>query len=160
MEYDKQTMAMAHGKQLPISAKQSVVVCAYVKGKDLQKVKKMLARVMQLKQAIPFSRYNKGAGHRPGLGPAQYPIKTAKHLLMLLESAESNAQQKGLDVNKLVISHIKSDNAGTSWRYGRQRRRRAKRTHIEVILTESKKVAKETEKKKEPKATEAKGTQK
>src|SRR3989344_5607642 len=143
MEYDKKTMAMAHGKHLPISTKKSVAICQYLRGKSLKRAKQILEDAMNMKRPIPFTRYNQSVSHRPGMGPAKYAVKTAQHLLMLLESAEANAQHKGLDVNTLKISHLKADGAGTVWRYGRHKRIRAKRSHVEVVLSqiESKKPA-------------------
>lgn len=35
----------------------------------------------------------------------KYPVKVANHFLSVLESAEANAEYKGLDTENLVITH-------------------------------------------------------
>src|SRR3989344_1785498 len=124
--YDQKTMALAKGKFLPISAKTSVVVCQYLRGKPVERVKRILNNVINMKEPIPFTKNNKSISHRPGMGPGRYPVNTAFHILALVESAEKNAQHKGLDTKSLYIQHIKADDAGTNWHYGRLRRRKWK----------------------------------
>ena len=53
-----------------------------------------------------------------------------------MEQAEANAQFKGLNTGKLIISQIIANKASRPWRYGRKRRRRMKRTTVEVIVRE------------------------
>ena len=148
-EYNKETMALVVGKALPISTKQSIEVCNFIRNKNVQKMKDYLNDVINMKKVVKFTRFNKGMGHKKGVGPGRYPIKTSTEILRLLESAESNAQFKGLNSLNLVIGHIKADKASSAWHYGRQRRRKMKRTTVEIILTEkeTKKVEKVSDKK-------------
>ena len=136
-EYQKETMAKAIGRSLPISTRHSVEICSFIRGKNLQKMKSYLESVIEKEKAIPFKRYNKGVGHKPGMGPGRYPIKAASDILMLLKSAESNAQSKGIGTANLIIAHARADKAGTNWHYGRKRARKMKRSHVEIILKES-----------------------
>jgi large subunit ribosomal protein L22 len=170
-DYNKETMAKVTGRSLSISTKQSIEVCNFIRGKNLQKMKDYLKDVIDMKKAVKFTRFNKGLGHKKGIGPGRYPINTVTEILMLLESAESNAQLKGLNSANLIIGHINADKASSAWHYGRQRRRKMKRTNLNIILInqesnknvkikvnenkkslESKKISKETAKKTEVKS--------
>jgi large subunit ribosomal protein L22 len=155
-EYNKETMAKASGISLPISRKQAVLVCNFIRYKNLQKAKQMLEEVMQKKIAVPYTRFGHGVAHRPGIGPGRYPITTAAEILGLLESAEANAQLKGLNTSNLVIGDLRVNRASVAWHYGRHRRVRMKRCHVDVILTEKKGEAKQNKAEKTEKKKEAK----
>ena len=58
----------------------------------------------------------------------------------ILKSAEANAQYKGLNSANLFIKHVSAQKGPTTHHYGRHRGRKAKRTHIEIVLEEKKKV--------------------
>lgn len=126
--------AKASGKSLPVSFKHSVEVCNMVRGKDLQKAKKLLTEVVDFKRAVPYRRYGHDTPHRPGIGAGRYPIKTAKEVLMLLESVEANAQFKGLNTNNLIIVSISANKAARPYRAGRHRGRKAKRANLDVVV--------------------------
>lgn len=128
--------ATAVGRTLPISTKQSIEICSFIRNKSLQKAKALLNEVAAKKTAVPFKRF-KAVGHRKGkLAAGRYPIKASKEILKLLESVEANAQFKGLSTANLVINHICAHKASRPWHYGRQRRRKMKRTNIEIIVKE------------------------
>ena len=111
--------------------------------------------VSNKKKPIPFIRFNKNIGHKKGMGSGRYPIKSSEKILKLLESAEANAQFKGLNTADLVIKHICANKAANAWHFGRKRRRKAKRTSIEVIVQEERK-DKETKKASNKKSVENK----
>jgi large subunit ribosomal protein L22 len=157
--YNKEHMARAIGHALPISTKQSIMICNVLRKKTVAKAKNILNEVISLKHAIPFTRFTNALGHKPGgMGPGRYPVKASSHFLSLLENVEANAQFKGLNTSDLIISHISSQAGGNSWRHGRQSRRRMKITHIEIVVEESKK--KKEPEKKEQKPKEKKTEQK
>jgi large subunit ribosomal protein L22 len=137
-EYNKETMAKASGRSLPISRKQAILVCNFIRYKNLQKAKKMLEDVSEKKIAVPYTKFGHGVAHRPGMGPGRYPIRTVQEILMLLESAESNAQLKGLNTANLIIGDLRVNTSGFAWHYGRNGRMRQKRCHVDVILFEKK----------------------
>lgn len=146
-KYDSKTQARAVGLSLPVSTKKAVEICLRIKGKSVEKAKGYLSRVMSATQPVLYTRFNRGgAGHKPGMAVARYPMKTAEHMLYLLESVEANAESKGLNTKSLVITHIAAQKAGKSWHYGRLRRRKMKRTTVEVVVSELEE--KNTEKKK------------
>lgn len=134
-----ETQAKVHGKDLSISTKQSIEIANFIRGKNIEKAKNELKKVIEKKLAIPFKRYNRDMGHKKGnIAAGRYPQKAAKEFLNLLNSLESNAQNKGLSTN-LVIKIIIPNKASRPWHYGRRRRIKMKRTHIEIIAEEIKK---------------------
>lgn len=128
--------ARAYGSALPISTKQSIEICNFIRGKNLNKAIAHLKRVLEMKGAIPYKRFTDGVGHKPGIASGRYPQKASKHILELLESVKSNASVKNLDTDNLRITHLVANKASRPWRYGRQKRRKAKRTHVEIIVKE------------------------
>ncbi|MBN1645057.1 50S ribosomal protein L22 [Candidatus Woesearchaeota archaeon] len=133
----KENCAKAVGVSLPISLKQSIMVCASIRGKPVDMVKEYLANVAKKKKAVPFTRFNRDMGHRRGMAAGRFPVNAAKNILSILESAESNAQFKGLSTGNLIITHASAQKGPSTWRFGRHRRRKAKRTHVEIILAET-----------------------
>lgn len=129
-------MARAIGMALPISFKQSVEICDFIKNKNVNDVKKNLQNVIDKKTAIHFKRYNWDLGHKKKIGPARYPERASKEFIKLIESVEANAQFKGLNTSKLVIAHISAHKSGKSLHFGRKTRRKMKRTKIEIIVEE------------------------
>ncbi len=135
-KYESETMARASGRSLPISTRQSIEISNFLRGKKLEKAKNILQRVMEKKQAIPYRIYNDNIAHKPGIGPGKYPEKASMHILKLLESVEANAQFKGIDTSKLIVAHISANQAARTLHYGRKRRRKMKRTNIEIVVKE------------------------
>ena len=138
--YTKEHMARALGTALPITFKQSVEICRFIKNRNINEAKKMLHNVVEKKAAVPFKRYNWDLGHKKKIGPASYPEKASKEFIRLIESVEANAQFKGLNTSNLIIAHVSAHKAGKAWHYGRKTRRKMKRTNIEIVVEEKKKV--------------------
>lgn len=134
--YNKENMVRAIGISLPISFKQSIEICNFIRYKDLGNAKKVLSKVENKEEAIPFKRFNRDLGHKTKIGPGRYPLKASLEISKLLESAEANAQFKGLNTANLFIKQICANKGGKVWHYGRKIRREAKRTNIEVVLEE------------------------
>lgn len=153
-----ENMAKAVLKSAPISSKHSIEICNMIRGKKVQSVKDQLQEVTELKKAVPFKRFNADVGHKPGMGPGRYPVKAAKMIKEIIESAEANAQFKGLNKDDLVIKHISAQKASRPMRGGRNRGRLGKRTNIEVVLEEitTKKTPSTKKDVKTPKVKEAK----
>lgn len=141
--YNQEHMARAVVMALPISFKQSVEVCNFIKNKNTVDAKKILYNVIEQKTAVPFKRYIYDLGHKKKIGPARYPEKTSKQFIKLLEAVEANAQFKGLNTSNLAILHVSAHKSGKGWHSGRHSRRRMKRTNVEIVVEEK---AKKTEK--------------
>lgn len=133
-----QNEASAVGQSMPISTKFAVEICNQLRGKTVAKAKNFLESVIQKKRAVPMKRYNRDQAHKPGIAAGRYPIKACQAILTVLKNAEANAQFKGLSTASLSIKHISAKQGPKAWRLGRKRRRRAKRTHVEIILAEQK----------------------
>jgi large subunit ribosomal protein L22 len=153
-------MAKACGRDLSISTKKSVEICNFVRGKPVEKAKSFLERVIVKKSAVPMKRYKTDTGHKSGMAAGRYPIKTAEAILQIIESAESNAQSKGLSTKDLIIVHIAVHKASKPWHMGRKKRQKMKRSHIEVVVAENKQHEKQDKPAKETKEDHKKEIQK
>src|SRR3989338_895061 len=137
-QYDPKKQARAVGVSLPISGKKSVEICSSIRGKSLAKAKAFLARVMDMAEQVRYTKFNRGGtGHKAGGSAGIYPIKSAKVILKLLNTVEANAESNGLDTKSLKIIHIASQKAPVAWHYGRQRRTKMKRSHVEIMVEEA-----------------------
>ena len=141
---DPEKTAKASGREIKVSRKHAREVCRAVKGMTLTNAKAYLRDVTQKKKAVPFTRYNKKAGHRHGLVKAfsgRYPIKAAQKILIVIEAAEANAENKGLDTDRLRILHAAAY-PGTKIKrfmpraHGRTSPKFETLTHIEIVLNE------------------------
>lgn len=143
-ELDAEKTAKASGRELSVSPKHAREVCKTIKGMHLDKAKRYLEQVMAKKQPVPFRRFTKKLGHRHGMHKAmvgKYPIKAAKEVLKVLESAEGNAEFKALDVERLRIIHA-SAYPGIKLKrsipraFGRSSPKNKTLTHVEIVLEE------------------------
>ncbi len=103
---DPDTTAKALGKEMPVSPKFAREVAGMIRGMKVETAQKALEDVIDKKRAVPLKRYNKRVSHKAGVGPGRYPVKAAKAILDVLNSAASNAEYKGLDVSNMAISTI------------------------------------------------------
>jgi len=72
----------------------------------LAAAKDFLQAVIVKRKPVPFKRHRKKLAHRRGAGGSgQFPVKTARAILRVLDNAEANATYKGLDTEKLRIVH-------------------------------------------------------
>ena len=75
-----------------------------------------MENVLELKQCVPFLRFT-GHGSRTAqakefkANQGRWPAKSAKHVLALLKNLQANAESKGLDADKCVISHAATQRA-------------------------------------------------
>jgi len=113
--------ARAYGRALRASPKSSVIVCRAISGKNLDKGKRLLLNLFSQKQSIN----------------GKYYTKTVKEVMDILNSAEHNAEFKGLDPERLVIFASSHQGFGF-WRPRNWKRRREKRkmSNIQIVLEE------------------------
>ncbi|RLE96917.1 MAG: 50S ribosomal protein L22 [Thermoprotei archaeon] len=97
--------AIAAGRDLRISYKDTVELLNAIRGKKLEEAKRILEDVIAMRRPIPYRRFYGKVGHRRGMGPGRYPVKAAKAVLKVLENAEANAEFKGLDTSRLWVVH-------------------------------------------------------
>lgn len=105
-----------------VSLKNSVRVCKEIKGKDVESAKRFLE--MMINEKINLD--------------GKYYTKICKTLLQLLNSAEANAKNKNMNVERLFIKEAKANKGVRFYRVGRIKRgiRRSKSTHLEIVLSE------------------------
>jgi large subunit ribosomal protein L22 len=143
-ELDPERAVKASGRELRISPKHAREVCKTIKGMRLYQAKRYLAQVVAKKQPVPFRRFVKKLGHRHGMQKAmvgKYPVKAATEILRVLESAEGNAEFKGLDVERLRVIHASAYPGFKMKRaipraFGRSSPKNKSLTHVEIALEE------------------------
>lgn len=144
IELDPAKSVKASGRELRISPKHAREVCKTIKGMHLDKAKEYLMRVKLKEQPVPFRRFVKKLGHRHGMQRdmvGKYPIKAAAEILKVLESAEGNAEFKGLDIERLRIIHAVAYKGIMLKRaipraFGRSTPKYKPLTHVEIALEE------------------------
>jgi large subunit ribosomal protein L22 len=132
----------------PVSLKFSVEVCNQIKTMPVNRAIAFMKRINAHEEFLPLRVYNKKVAHRKGDSRAgvksgRFPEKVATEFIKLLELAKSNADNLGLDAEKLLIIHIYANAGINRFSYqskgriaGKARRRNA--TNIEVIVQEMK----------------------
>jgi len=139
---DPESTVKASGRELRISHKAAREICNTIKGMRLEQAKRFLRLVVAKKQPIPFKRFRKKVGHKGQLQKAdagKYPVKAAKHILKILDNAEANAENKGLDTESLKIIHASAYPGMKIKRYqprafGRASPKFETLTHVEIVL--------------------------
>jgi len=116
------------------------------RGLNILKAIQYMERVLEHKAIIPFRRFTGGPGrhamcknfnHHNG----RFPEKSVKHVMALLVNLKSNAEAKGLDVEKCQISHVATQRAVNGRRrtyraHGRISPYLSSNCHIEFTCTE------------------------
>jgi len=139
---DESKLAKGMGVGLNMSFKHSVTVCDRVRNMELSKAINLLELVILKERAIPFKRFRTGVGHRKGDGKetiAKYPKKAASEILKVLRNVEANADYKGLDTEKLKLTHIEAHKGARRRRIkpkGRWKLWRTELVHIQAIAEE------------------------
>lgn len=87
--------AIAKGTNAVVSLKTSRLLLREIKGKKVDKVKKFLEGLTKEKRDVD----------------GQYHTKTAKKLLEIVKSAEANAKNKTMNVEKLFVRNARADKA-------------------------------------------------
>jgi len=136
--------AKASGRELKVSHKAAREVAKAIKGMDLAKAKEYLREVIAERKPIPYKRYTKKLGHKGGMQKScvgRYPIKTARAVLRVLQATQANAENKGLDVDRLRIMHSTAYQGMKLKRYTPRAHGRASPkyeilTHVEIVLEE------------------------
>ena len=108
-----------YGRGIAVSTKYSVLVCRKITGMSLQKGKNILSGLAEERLDMDGKHYT----------------TISKELLSMLNSAESNAEFKGLEPSRLMI-HASAHKAFSYFRPRGMKRRREKRkmTNLQVVL--------------------------
>ncbi len=136
--------AKASGRELKVSHKAAREICKAVKGMNLVQAKEFLRDVMAKKKPVPYTRYTKKLGHKGGMQNhcvGRFPIKCAERILHVIEAAQANAEDKGLDVDRLRIMHAAAYTGMKNKRFtprahGRASPKFETTSHVEIVLEE------------------------
>mmetsp|Transcript_41055 Transcript_41055/g.36391 ORF Transcript_41055/g.36391 Transcript_41055/m.36391 type:complete len:185 (+) Transcript_41055:56-610(+) len=154
----------ACGRDVRVHFKNTFEAAAAIRGWGLKTAIQYYKDVLAHKRCIPFKRYRYGVGRTAqakefgGNGLGRWPEKPVKVLLGLLHNLQANAAVKGLDDDKLVVSHILVNKAPK----GRRRTYRAhgrigpylnSPCHVEIFCTLKDEDVKKENDKKAPKLT-------
>lgn len=115
--------ATAKGTSAPISFRHSRIICREIRGKKVGKVKKILEAVLDKKRSLD----------------GKYYTKTVEKILDIIKSAEANAKQKNLVVERLFIKKATADKGEASYRAKTRwnlRGRKQKSANIEIVVEE------------------------
>lgn len=121
------TACKARGSDLRVHFKNTRETAQAIKHMPLRRAQRYLKNVIAKKEIVPYRRFNGGVGrkaqcHAFGVAQGRWPVKSAEFLLQLLRNAESNADYKGLEPDRLVVEHIQVNRAA-------KMRRRTYRAH-------------------------------
>jgi len=141
---DREKAAIASGRDLRISPKAAREICLAIRKMRLQRVKSFLEEVAEGKKAVPFKRHKKEVAHRRGLQgwyAGRYPKRASLEILRVVKALEANAEEKGLDVERLKIVHAATQRAGKIRKYiprafGRSSPYFQQLTHVELAAEE------------------------
>lgn len=111
---DDETAVRAIGRELPISPKMTAELCRVLRGRKVEDAKEYLERVIALDRPVPMRRHRTMVAHKHGTGPGRYPVKVARHVLRIVQSAEENAGYKGLEVDDMRIKVIAAHRGRTT----------------------------------------------
>jgi len=103
--YDKTRHVRAALREKTISHKHAREIAHSIKGKSIESARSYLQSVTTLEHAVPFKRYNNEVAHKSDTGvmAGRYPKKAASEFLKLLDNLESNAEYRGMDLDRLKI---------------------------------------------------------
>lgn len=141
MKTDPEKTSRALGSEISVSPKHCREVCKMLTGMKVEDAKKYLQGVIDLKTPVPYTRFKMFLNPKPKVGPARYPKKAAKEILRVLESAQSNAEYKGLESDNMRVKLAAAHRGRIEKSYmpraqGRSSPWNEQTTNIEIILEE------------------------
>lgn len=103
--YDKTRHVRAALREKTISHKHAREIALKIKGMSIEKARTYLQAVINLERAVPFKRFNNEMGHKSDTGvmSGRYPKKASTEFIRLLDNLESNAEYRGMDLDRLKI---------------------------------------------------------
>ena len=141
--FDSTKHVRASIREKKISHKHARETAKAIKGLTLEKARDYMLSVIAKERAIPFARFKNQVGHRsdPGMMSGRYPEKTAGEFLKLLDNLESNAEYKGMDMDRLKIINATSHKGVAIKRFipraqGRATDKNDILTHVELVAQE------------------------
>jgi len=141
--YDATRHVRSSLREKDISHKHAREVAAAIKGLSIERARDYLQAVINKQRAISFGRFKNQVGHRsdPGMMSGRYPQKTAKEFIKVLDNLESNAEYKGMDLDRLRIVNATVHKGVVVKRFipramGRATPKNNVLTHVELVAQE------------------------
>lgn len=141
--YDTTKHVRASIREKGMSHKHAREIAHRISGMRIEKARDFLQRVVTLQSAVPMRRFNNQVGHKsdPGVMAGRYPQKTAKEFIRLLDNLESNAEYKGMDLDRLKIINATTHKGVLVKRFipramGRATPKNNVMTHAEIVAVE------------------------
>ena len=141
--YDATRHVRSSLREKDISHKHAREVAVAIKGLSIEKARDFLQAVINKDRAVKFGRFKNQVGHRsdPGMMSGRYPQKTAKEFIKVLDNLESNAEYKGMDLDRLKIINATVHKGVTIKRFipramGRATPKNDVLTHVELVAQE------------------------
>jgi len=141
--YDATKHVRSSLREKDISHKHAREVAVSLKGLSIEKARDYLQAVINKKRAVPFRRYKNQVGHKSdhGVMSGRYPQKTAKEFIKVLDNLESNAEYKGMDLDRLRIINATVHKGVIVKRFipramGRATPKNNVLTHVELVAKE------------------------
>ena len=141
--------ALSRGNDLKVHFKNTYETGNAIRGMSVARAQAFLAHVLAHKEIVPFRKHNGGVGrhaqvkglHCPN---GRWPTKSVVFIQKLLQNAIANAKAKGLNVERMFVSHVAVQQARPSRRrlyraHGRINSFCSSPCHIELILAEKQK---------------------
>jgi len=117
---DELNSARAMGYEMDISFKHAVEICRAIKGMKLDDAIDYLEDVVKMKRVVPFRNHKKKVAHKRGLKKwyaGRYPVKASKNILKVLKNLKANAEYKGLETHRLILTHAQAKKGRVLKRY-------------------------------------------
>ena len=140
-EIVKKDEAIVNGTSVPISTKDAIFICRFIKRKSIDKALADLDDVLHFKRAIPMTGeipHRKGKGMMSG----RYPINAIKEFVILLKTLKANANVNGVE-EPIIVEAVPNK---ASRPFGRMGAIKRKRTHVKIRVVEKNKLKKEKKK--------------
>jgi large subunit ribosomal protein L22 len=141
--YDSTRHVRASMREKQISHKHAREIAVQIKGLSIERARDYLQNVVNKQRAVPFRRYKNQVGHRsdPGVMSGRYPEKSANEFIKLIDNLESNAEYKGMDLDRLKIVNATVHKGVLIKRFtpramGRATPKNNVLTHVELVAQE------------------------
>ena len=141
--YDATRHVRSSVREKDMSHKHAREDAVAIKGLSIEKARDFLLAVINQKRAVAFRRYKNQVGHKadPGMMAGRYPQKTAKEFIKVLDNLESNAEYKGMDLDRLKIVNATVHKGVIVKRFipramGRATPKNNVLTHVELVAQE------------------------
>ena len=141
--YDSTRHVRASMREKKVSLNHTREIAVAIKGLTIEKARDYLQSVLTHKRSIPFKRFKNQVGHRtdPGVMSGRYPEKAVTEVLKLLDNLESNAEYKGMDLDRLKIINATAQKGVIIQRImpraqGRATANNNVLTHLEIVAQE------------------------